>query len=140
MGLDTTYEAWHGAYSAFFRWRRKLAFVAGYSYFHPVHSGLDGECRNGRFVDWDLLNTPLIAQGNWLTKPDDPLLILLAHSDCDGHIRYEDCIPLADRLEELMPYLHGSGGEHIGNYRAKTQQFIDGLRAAADDGQGVLFR
>jgi hypothetical protein len=30
MGLDTTHDCWHGAYSAFMRWRRKLAEVAGY--------------------------------------------------------------------------------------------------------------
>lgn len=29
MGLDTTHGCWHGAYSAFMRWREKLAEVAG---------------------------------------------------------------------------------------------------------------
>src|SRR5437016_2133419 len=29
MGLDTTHDCWHGAYSAFMRWRTKLAEVAG---------------------------------------------------------------------------------------------------------------
>lgn len=29
MGLDTSHDCWHGAYSAFHRWRQKLAEVAG---------------------------------------------------------------------------------------------------------------
>lgn len=29
MGLDCSHNAWHGAYSAFMRWRIKLAEVAG---------------------------------------------------------------------------------------------------------------
>ena len=28
MGLDCSHNAWHGAYSAFMRWRQKLADVA----------------------------------------------------------------------------------------------------------------
>jgi hypothetical protein len=27
MGLDTTHDAWHGAYSAFMRWREKVGPV-----------------------------------------------------------------------------------------------------------------
>ena len=29
MGLDTSHGAWHGAYSAFMRWREMVAEVAG---------------------------------------------------------------------------------------------------------------
>jgi hypothetical protein len=30
VGLDTTHDAWHGAYSAFSRWRELIAVAAGY--------------------------------------------------------------------------------------------------------------
>lgn len=30
MGLDTTHDAWHGAYSSFGDWRNQLAELAGY--------------------------------------------------------------------------------------------------------------
>ncbi len=30
MGLNVSHGAWDGAYSAFMRWRRKLAEVSGY--------------------------------------------------------------------------------------------------------------
>jgi hypothetical protein len=29
MGLDTTHNCWHGAYSAFMRWRQEIAKAAG---------------------------------------------------------------------------------------------------------------
>ena len=29
MGLDTTHDCWHGAYSAFMRWRQEIARIAG---------------------------------------------------------------------------------------------------------------
>ena len=30
MGLDTSHNAWHGAYSAFMTWRKKIAHLAGF--------------------------------------------------------------------------------------------------------------
>jgi hypothetical protein len=119
MGLDTSHDCWHGAYSAFMRWREKLAEVAGY-----------GDLRQregfGGGVKW---------------PEGDPLTILLSHSDCDGEIAAEDCASIADRLEQLMPALKiaGEAGGHIGNFADKTQQFIDGLRTAAAANEPVDF-
>lgn len=129
MGLDTSHDCWHGAYSAFMRWRTKLCEVAGYGdymdYFTP-------EARSFR------------DDGRGPAKPipnDDPLWSLLAHSDCDGEIATADCAPLADALEKLLPALKnaGDGGGHIGDYETKTRQFITGLRAAASAGESVDF-
>jgi hypothetical protein len=76
-------------------------------------------------------------------RPDgtpDPLIVLLAHSDCEGEIQEDFCGPLADRLEELLPLLgEEDGGGHIGSYTTKTEQFIRGLRAAAEAGEPVGF-
>jgi hypothetical protein len=70
----------------------------------------------------------------------DPLIILIAHSDCEGEIQSKYCGPLADRLEELLPKLEGEdGGGHIGSYVEKTQQFIKGLRLASKRGEKVGF-
>lgn len=120
MGLDTTHDCWHGAYSAFHRWRTKIAEVAGYP---PLDSmqGFDGE------RSWDEFQA-------------DPLAKLLHHSDCDGSIAAADCGPIADRLAELVPLLPpGDGGGHIGDWRAKTESFINGLRRAAAAGEDVEF-
>ena len=118
MGLDTTHDCWHGAYSAFHRWRTKLAEVAGLP-------PLDSMTGFGGSRSWD---------------ESDPLTKLLSHSDCDGEIASADCDPLADRLTELLPLLpEGDGGGHIGDWREKTQRFIDGLRRAAAAGEDVEF-
>ena len=132
MGLDTTHDCWHGAYSAFSRWRNQLASVAGYGFFK------DADGFESALVDWGHLQGNL--QGDWDETPTDPLLVLIAHSDCDGYIYPQQAMPLADRLEELIPLLpEGDDGGHIGDWREKTQRFVDGLRLAARRKQKVGF-
>ena len=113
MGLDTTHECWHGSYSSFGRWRAKVCEVAGY-----------GEIRArvgfGGGIEW---------------PANDPLVVLLSHSDCDGEISTEDCLGIADRLEELMPALRDAGGD----YAEDAQQWINGLRDAVAGGESVEF-
>ncbi len=117
MGLDTTHGCWHGAYSAFNRWRTKIASLSGFN--------LDDMLGHGGVMPW---------------PDDDPLVKLLDHSDCDGSLAWQDCAAIADRLASLMPHLDGSGGGHIGDWKEKTQAFIDGLRLASQDQEDVLFR
>lgn len=154
MGLDTTHDAWHGAYSAFSRWRNKLAEVAGYT-FHPDGDPFDAYgmkvisiSRLMVDIDWGAIEGVIgrDLMGKWPqmpVRPDgipDPLIVLLAHSDCEGEIQEEFCAPLADRLEELLPLLGDEeGGGHIGSYREKTEQFIRGLRKAAKREEKVGF-
>lgn len=131
MGLDTTHDCWHGAYSAFSRWRNKLAEVAGYSFHKEDYFEVVS-------VDWGHLQGNLY--GEWDETPADPLLVLIAHSDCEGNIYPAQAKPLADRLEELLPLLpDGEGDGHIGDWREKTQLFIDGLRYAHKRKQKVGF-
>lgn len=135
MGLDTSHDCWHGAYSAFTRWRHKLAEVAGYTFEKcpKPHDYMDQVA-----IDWSVI-TDANLQGDWEQTPSDPLLVLIAHSDCDGEILPAQALPLADRLEALLPLLEGDGGGHIGSYRAKTEQFIAGLRKAAAANEPVDF-
>jgi hypothetical protein len=153
MGLDTSHDCWHGAYSAFTRWRNKLAEVAGY-YVEEGHIRSyrrDGAPDHTEHVppnvclDWGHV-TEGNLYGDWETIPHnmhgypDPLLILLAHADCDGWIRHQHCAPLADRLQELLPLLPDEQpAGHIGHWHTKTQQFVDGLRAAHAAGEDVEF-
>lgn len=142
MGLDTTHEAWHGAYSAFARWRTTIADVGGFpdldlmaGYYTP----------GGRFTgEPTTFDTPPGLNGlpiPWTAFMDNPLTPLLMHSDCDGWIEVKDLLPLAARLEELLPLLEleGSGGGHIGSYREKTRQFIDGCRKATKANERLEF-
>ena len=142
MGLDTTHECWHGSYSAFNRWRDTLAEVSGYTFHRNEHGQL--------MVDLDWGNAEATIGENLMGKwprmpmrPDgtkDPLIVLLAHSDCEGEIQTRFCGPLADRLEELLPKLEGiDRGGHVGLMTEKTQTFIDGLRRAAAAGESVEF-
>lgn len=153
MGLDTSHDCWHGAYSAFTRWRQKLAEAAGYTLHHDVMAGYGTDApvaisRMSPDMDWGNIQETIGDDlfGKWPAipvRPDgtpDPLIILLAHSDCEGELQTEFVGALADRLEELLPLLDGDGGGHVGSYRAKTEQFIGGLRAAAAAGEDVTFR
>lgn len=119
MGLDTTHDCWHGAYSAFMRWREKLAEVAGYGNLQE-YEGFGGQKR-------------------WPKK--SILEELLHHSDCEGEIKWSKCNGIADKLESLLPALEiaGDGGGHIGGYVDKTKQFIDGLREAFKAQENVEF-
>lgn len=125
MGLDISHDAWHGAYSSFTRWRHGLAKAAGYQVLH---------------VDWGHL-PPDVFSGDWGdTQPDDPLLYLIAHSDCDGVLSPDAASRLADRLEELLPNLPVEADlGHIGDWREKTQKFIDGCRLASTTGEQLEF-
>lgn len=135
MGLDTTHDAWHGPYSAFSRWREALAVAAGYEVVaHPVAPGL-----RMILVDWGHLQHRL--QGDWDETPADPLLVLIAHSDCEGEIRPAQAGPLADRIEALAPLVpdedHGSWDP--GWMRERARRFVAGLRRAATAGEAVRF-
>ncbi len=137
MGLDTSHDCWHGAYSAFSRWRDKLAEVAGYTF-----ADYETEFGSRSFVvlDWDSF-TDENYLGEWAEAPKDPLLVLLVHSDYHGVIKPVQAQPLADRLTELLPLLPDEdNGGHIGHWREKTQYFIDGLRAAVAAGEDVRFQ
>ena len=108
MGLDTTHDCWHGAYSGFAAWRQILAEADGRTTYHPQK-------------DYEWCN----YQGMWYDDPDDILDVLLIHSDCDGFLFPRHLGPLSVRLEELMPKIPE-------DWQEKTQEFIDGLRSACN--------
>jgi hypothetical protein len=139
MGLDCSHDVWHGAYSAFTRWRHALAEAAGYAVWDVRYE--DGIHRPTVMIDWGHI-TPDNLMGKWDATPADPLLVLIAHSDCEGSIYAREAAALADRLEELLPWVASQPDDagHIGNWAAKTQKFIDGLLRAAAAGEPVGFR
>ncbi|WPH57789.1 hypothetical protein [Mycobacterium phage WXIN] len=142
MGLDISHGAWRGAYSAFSRWRDELAEAA--DYYIPK---LDPEEQNGRklvCIDWarwpmdGYYDPPYIPCR--IDGTPDPLLLLVAHSDCEGIIQHRFLDALANRLEELLPRVDGvEGFGHIGDYGDKTRTFIEGLRRAIEAGEDLEF-
>jgi hypothetical protein len=148
MGLDCSHGAWHGAYSAFMRWRSKLAEVAGLpplelmdGFFDPKPYGTLYFGQEAGGV-WDGKREALQASLpiSWDCLQPSPLHELLYHSDCEGEIPAERCGPIADALEALIPLLPDEvAGGHIGHWREQTQTFVDGLRAAAAAGEPLDF-
>jgi len=127
MGLDTSHDCWHGAYSAFNRWREKIAELAGLPPLNLMDGHYEGPAKIGLPIKWACL------------KPS-PLRILLDHSDCDGEIAWKDCAPIADELEKLLPlFPDGGGGGHIEDWKDCTSRFIAGLRKASAAKENVLF-
>lgn len=130
MGLDVSHDAWRGAYSAFGRWRTGIARALGWPFLGDYYVVPDG----GPQV------TDETCEGIWSTEPEDAIYYLMNHSDCDGYIEPEHAGKLADRLTEILPLLpNGDGGGHLGDWREKTQRFIDGCRAAAAAGERLEF-
>lgn len=149
MGLDTSHDAWHGAYSAFMRWREMLAKTANLpplrlmeGFYKPLSSFdvptlyFGHETRNKEFLQEIDEELPI----SWGCLKPDVLHQLLYHSDSQGEIENSICGLLADRLDELLPLIPDEDGlGHIGNYKEKTRQFINGLRIAFDSGEDLEF-
>jgi hypothetical protein len=141
MGLDTSHDAWHGSYSGFTVWRNDVARALGILQRHEQlylpHKYSDypeDDCP----VDWEHWWNCTDAMGNWTEEPEDPVWYLLAHSDCDGVIKHEHLIPLADRLEPLIPVLDDS--ESISYHRStRTRNFVEGLRRCHEAGEDLDF-
>lgn len=133
MGLDTSHDCWHGPYSAFSRWRNMLAEAAGYQIVE-VEDDHGWRWKQVR-LNWPAITDDNLA-GDWDSIPEDPLIILLAHYDHDGHIRAEHAKFLADRLDQLATRLPGSPESWM---LGATLRFSEGLRRAAEAGEDVDF-
>lgn len=142
MGLNCTHEAWDGAYSAFGRWRDQVARAAGYAVWPVIYDDMksqngSGFGRDTVMIDWGHISEENIM-GEWVETPSDPLIVLIAHSDCEGFIYREQQIPLAERLEGLIPALaefenEQPGMGHIarwGGLAGCAKRFAEGLRRA----------
>lgn len=129
MGLDTSHDAWHGAYSSFNRFRTRLAELAGFPPLEEMEGFGDGHYNPGN----------PIGQRKWGRTPGDFRLIpLLSHSDCDGEIDVNDCVRIADALEEIASKLPDDTSAD-GWVRSKALQFAAGCRAAVAAAEPIDF-
>lgn len=143
MGLDTTHDCWHGAYSAFHRFRQNLAAAIGIKL---------------EEMEWFGGEKPFPS------KQDEPLVILLKHYDDRGDIAVEDLLPLADRLDQVAAIIeagtppddmtgfsmtmagdkiiaerHGGHLMRNGGTVGAARTFAKGCRLAAERGEPVRF-
>lgn len=134
MGLDTTHDAFHGAYSAFNTFRRFLLKSIRGSF--PHHD--DKELLDGYWYWGD----------GYSSETHKGLLEFFGHSDCDGEISPEMCKIVADELESILPYVEKLAETeevygHIlrdGGYVKVTQNFIDGCRLVYSRCEPLEFR
>lgn len=140
MGLTATTESgatlWDGPYGGFMNWRNTIALAAGYSIEEDTsEEGITLPCP---VLDWDSITSDNM-QGDWESIPEDPLVILLAHHDHEGHLYPEHAALIADRLEAVAP-----GLKHIRHdmywMETRTQKAIAALRSAARDHEVMKFR
>lgn len=110
MGLGISHNCFHGSYTTFHDFRNHICYLAGL----------------------ENLNHYLGFGGDKLFPENNPLTILLNHSDCDGIIECKDCMPLAKALAEL----HMDRNDHFYN---EMQNLIDGLNLAYTLQEDVKF-
>ncbi|WP_231489869.1 hypothetical protein [Pedobacter sp. Leaf170] len=107
MGLDTSHNAFHGAYSSFMRFRMQLLELV---------NGSD----ISEFEGYGLDATKPVS-----TLNDGGLEILFNHSDCDGEISPEDCKKLAESLDAYIPKMDTESELY-----SRSVQFRDGCLLA----------
>ncbi len=137
MGLDVSHDAYSGGYGGFNIWRDVVARAAGYDFGFAANDEGNPQGRLTVLIDWGHVTEDNLF-GRWVKLPADPLLILIAHYDCDGEIMAEHCEPLAVRLEELLPLIVNDPKYKI-SFRKTTQYFIEGLRSAVAASEPLEF-
>lgn len=152
MGLDTTHDAFHGAYSAFNRFRQEICRAMGPESSFPPHYKRDEQGRliqdeRGMLVRDPLKDEELVyIDGEYSRETHPGLYEFLMHSDCDGEISPEMCAKVADDLEALLPKVEALktvAAGHIaaaGGYVPVLERFIAGCRLAAANGEPLEFR
>lgn len=120
MGLTVSHGCFNAPYSSFNALRFEIARVIGI----PLEQ-MEGYYakKEGEPIEWTSLEPDIIH-------------VLLNHSDWEGSIAAKDCMPLAERLEELLPLLSDAPEADA---RTPIIQFIKGLRLAAAKKEDIEF-
>jgi hypothetical protein len=150
MGLDTSHNCWHGAYSSFAHWRNDIGRVIGWAKRTEAGQTTDYVIPEDRVpkqaapadetvtedgetytIKWSEGYDNSVWLGHWDKDPEDVIDVLMLHSDCEGIIPHRFCGPLAARLNDLLP--------DMDEWTERTNQFINGLLLADDLGEDVDF-
>lgn len=85
MGLDTTHDAFHGAYSSFMRFRSELLTLTNKKNIRGMY-GFGGDDDLSEISDIGIKR-------------------LINQSDCDGKISPKDCKLISDSLDKYIPMM-----------------------------------
>lgn len=115
--LMITKQCFYGPPEHFNRMRAALAKAAGIPTTHIVVNDEDDVRIEVPNLDgFDLVEKNIY--GDWDEIPEDPILILLAHSDEFGDIAEEHMLPLVARLSELIPAAYDAAKDVYGEVEA----------------------
>lgn len=118
------------SYAGFSHFRNQLAKAAG------IGTKMDQEGLH-EIPDLPMNSYPLDNfYGEWEQDPDDPLLALLVHSDCDGMLPARLCGLVADRVEELA---EDAFEDSPYRYDDHARRFVDDLRHCAESDHDLMF-
>jgi len=118
MGLDTTHDCWHGSYSSFATFRKRLAKSIGEDYENLLELGGS--------------KTP--------EEVNHPITPLLFHSDCDGDLSVEECESIVKGIDMILENLEPQEDDEYGyGFRGRLIQFKIGCEEAIDLGEEVGF-
>ncbi len=118
MGLDTTHNAWHGPYSSFMAFRRKIAEKIGINLDEMEGFATTGEPKKFSEYTHDVIP-------------------LLDHSDCDGILTPEECKMIAKGLTEILPLFDDEKDIY---YRDRVKEFIAGCELAYSNNEEIEFK
>jgi hypothetical protein len=145
MGLNCSHECYDGGYGQFQAFRQCVAKVVGIpldvmegffdleGWLVSAGFGPHSEERRERLTE-RLEIFPL----SWEPWADDPITLFLNHSDCEGEIRWQDAVAIAERLEEIAPHIVWKYRKDW-DFTARCIQFAEGLRFAASRKENVEF-
>lgn len=141
MGLDVSFDAFHGAYSAFNRFRQAVAEAIGGSFPPTKPEFIEKMKAQG----YDTFPPTWWYWGDGYSKETHPgLYAFFMNSDCDGEIDPATAGKLADEMELLLPALDamGEGAGHImkrGGYGQVAREWIAGCRLAVGYNEPIEF-
>lgn len=113
MGLDFSHCDANWGYCGFARFRERLASEIGLNNYHEIRNTNDE-----RFEPFK----------------KDPIVYLLAHSDCDGHLTPTQCKKVAPRLRELVK---DWDDDHD---KQHALLLAEGMEAAAKEKKNLVFQ
>lgn len=136
MGLDIAGSKCHWSYSGFSQWRNRIAVLAGYSL-------VSDKTPYGTFTHPDIDYSQFESKnymGTWKKNPDDALIILFAHSDCEGVIKLRQMKFLLPRMKEIYDKMCLPENSELDTwYRKNTADFIETLETNITNKTAIEF-
>lgn len=160
MGLDIVsddgkVDIWHGAYTAFMRFRAEIAGHHGAKQFAHHFAGwampqvITAETDKKELMNaivklisfekiWEL--PEMVAEQKHIRENQPALWTFMAHADDEGEWDPAECKEVISVIEAVLGKLPQKKDDgHIGDWKAKATAFIDGLKYCVKNDQSACF-